>query len=113
MLQKQQDYLTKFGNLNTLSRIPDSKGSGKTNKLNESFGSFKEETFAENPKKESPIKPQIFPRRSSEVSEEGARGSGFSELSDCREFRQHKYENGNIYIGEWMDGLRDGHGKMI
>ena len=87
MLQKQQEYLAKYGNLNTLSRIPDSKGSGKTNKLNESFGSFKEETFAEDPNKETPIQPKNFPARSSEVSEEVARESGFSELSDCREFR--------------------------
>lgn len=30
-----------------------------------------------------------------------------------REFKQHRYKNGNIYIGEWLNGKRDGNGKHI
>lgn len=30
-----------------------------------------------------------------------------------REFRQQRYKNGNIYLGEWLHNKRDGHGKHI
>lgn len=33
--------------------------------------------------------------------------------SGKREYKQHRYKNENIYIGEWLNGKRDGHGKHI
>jgi len=33
--------------------------------------------------------------------------------SGKRQFKQHRYKNGNIYIGEWLGDKRDGHGKHL